>query len=204
MSTKIYNAYKLRDPTKLWPFLRRLRPRVETAARAQLNKVADGLAAEVKPEALKEKVDSGDYHCEWEARKSIVWDFLDKAYRKADRLMVRTQLDFTVTLSVREHKGDYYLIAHEGDGMLGVLTGALIRSRSVVEYHYQDSTDRPEEIAEDDWRERQRTWSRIMGPHGEQWWDFLSLNIVCPGNWWRLCPQVERLRDHLLMEPNAD
>ncbi len=202
MSTKIYNAYRLRSRLDLWKFLRYVRRRAEQYARERIDAFADELHAAVDPTSRRFQELLPSHHCEWEVREHIAWDFLHQAYRKADASNVRSRVDLSLALTVREHEGRYYFIAYEGDGMRGALTDLLDRSLLVEDFHYQNSTDRPDEISEAEWERRRRTWD-AMGAGDDAWWNYLTLEIVSPGSFWRLATQVRRWELHLTREERA-
>jgi hypothetical protein len=194
MSTKVFNAFLLRDPSNLWPLLRDIRHRGEQAAKKRIDYLADGICSSLSAGSAEyvQAQKEGPELCDWEIRESITWSTLDDGYKQATVSTHRSAYDFDLSISVRENQGQIYLIAHEGDGMRNTIVPLLLEHPELVEYHYQNSTDRPDEIPENEWEERAQAWDQMAAP--DRWWDYLLLEIVCWGNWWRIRTQLDRMK----------
>lgn len=204
MSTKVYNAFVLTDSSQLWPVLRRIRIAAEKAARDRIDDLANLLSSRVSADshAYKETRNKNLGSDDWEIREHVAWTQLDANYREVSTSLRRSPWDFDVSLSVREHQGNFYLIAHEGDGMRGTLVPVLEAQPELMDFHYQNCTDRPEEVPEDEWASRAAIWGAMT--EVDVWWDYLSLDIVCWGNWWRMRTQLDRLHQHCLDKKGSD
>jgi hypothetical protein len=195
MSTKIYNAFLLSDTSQLWELLRVIRTRGEKSAQERLDYLADGISSSISDssEAYKQAREQFPALSDWAIRESITWKQLDDGYKAATVSFYRSPYNFDLNVSVREHQGNLYLIAHEGMGMRNTIVPILQSIPELREYHYQNSTDRPEEIPEDNWEERAQAWNQMATPY-DHWWDYLLLEIVCWGNWWRIRTAFDRMK----------
>jgi len=90
-------------------------------------------------------------------------------------------------LGYRSPDYDYELIAclyPEGDSCYLRLLGEnldihkhLLDDERLTDFHYQNSTDRPKELSEEEWEERDKIWARLM-PSGEPTYNMFSYYIV--------------------------
>lgn len=189
MSTKIWEAYRLSASVNLWEFLRDVRRKAETAARADLVTRVKAIVTDYRTnpkdralydEALKRDKDSPPLS-PWNAM-----DYLRMRYKEAER-NEWIMFDFGVSITVRECEGRFYLIPYDRMGVLKFLR----RDPRVSDFHYQNQTDRPPRMTNREWGHRRRTWDKMFGGYGEEgWWDVVVLEILTTGNWYRVTAPI--------------
>jgi len=60
------------------------------------------------------------------------------------------------------HKGELYLKFHIGFNFRD-LKNKISKSKKLKDFHYQNSSDCPKGISENEWNDRKKTWDRILG-----------------------------------------
>jgi len=182
MSTKVYDAYRLAKGIDLWGYLRILQPKVldRTVDRyLEYFEVGRAELAAKNPGLGEKELDS----------KTILE--LDKACREAGETNQHHPFDFDVSMAIHEHEGRFYFRAFEGMASRGCLTGFLDEDSRVEDFHYQDQSDRPEEISRQAWAHRRGVWEAIA----ENWESRVVLGIVKEAKVDRLAvPMLEKYR----------
>lgn len=192
MSVKIWEAYKLKPSVDLWKFLADVRVKAEKAAREKIKSDIKTLCVtynDGKADLKKDILNLYRAHPDTvEMYKGFITtvqasDLIRRAYVDAD-LKHQRIFNYDCQLAVRQNRGRYYFIPYDGIGALAFLK----RDRRVTDYHYQNQSDQPSNISNRAWNERRKTWEEMSGPDDEHWWDFLTLEVLSPGLWWRLTP----------------
>ena len=172
MSTSIYNAYRMRKSSDLWPFLReiqeRIRPVILTEMRHRIGTEFCDVSVS-KDEALYY---SSENHARWAVAKKRVWE----KYLEASDQPFISEYDFDACVAIREHKKRLYLIHYSGQPVRNVFRFLREDSR-VEEYGYWSSTDdMPSGVTRRMWLRRRATWDAIH----ENWDSYLSFDISSP------------------------
>ena len=151
MSTKIYRAWRCPADKMNW-YLK--------WARSQMLRVVDErvekLKAAVKPEALPEKPDWAEIG--WE---SAAWfEFLTKKLMEAASKSTRDPLfDLECGLNLWIHDDGRLYIMPIGEHWIAE---SLDNPPEPVEnYAYWNNTDRPDDVTEDEWHDREATWEEV-------------------------------------------
>lgn len=205
MSTKVWEAYRVREGYDLWDALRDIRLRAEKNAKRVLLKLYASLVedANLAPEkrelltgalALVPDMASFDY---LQASRFV----LDK-YRASTFTTERNVWDLNVAVVIRRaSRRKFLLIPYPGSGLLNGTLGFLRRHKALADYHYQDQSDRPWNIPAREWSERAKTWAPLL--EDDRWQDKLVLDIVSVTGWHRIDPAVGQLRKRYLKAVRA-
>ncbi len=171
MSTKIYNAFRVKRGVQLWPLLWAIKKKgianIQQVLVNTYNKVLGD------PQSIGEMRTNLKMDADYEVGPDDVSTYVKKLYRAQLGGGLRNPFNFDVSLSVRELRGRYYLITY-CDGLTHDVLKFLQRDRRVEDFHYQNQTDRPEKISERAWRVREKTWDKI---DKAGWKNFLILDI---------------------------
>jgi hypothetical protein len=200
VSTKIWEAYRLREGYDLWDVLRDIRVRAEKNAKKVLLKLYDALIADAKREPENRELLLGPLALVPDLtnfdRLTASRFVLDK-YRAQTNQMDRGVWDLDVAVVVRRaSRRKFLLIPYPGSGMLNGSLGFLRRYKALADYHYQNQSDRPWNIPAREWNERARTWAPLL--EDDRWQDKLVLDIVSVTSWHRIDPAVDLLRKQYL------
>jgi hypothetical protein len=195
VSTKIWEAYRVREGYDLWDALRDIRLRAEKNAQQILVKLYDALIEDAKRDPEKRELltgplapaDGQDFDYLQASR------FVLNKYRVQVGLLDRGVWDLDVAVVVRRaSRRKFLLIPYPGAGLLNGSLGFLRRHKALADYHYQDQSDRPWSIPAREWAERARTWAPLL--EDDRWQDKLVLDIVSVAGWHRIDPTVNLLR----------
>ena len=184
MSTKIYNAYRIRPGHNVWDVTYDIRDRVESFCYKRLETVyrallIDGVArGEVRKTLTVEQRQLHVGH---------VSAWVRERFRQQRGAYERNQFDLSVSVAVHRVGRVFLLRAFSGSGYFHDALKFLERYRAVVDFHYQDQADRPKNITAQAWRERRRLWERAMREDGTPDHQ-LVMEIVTPETWDRIDP----------------
>ncbi len=186
MSTKIYNAYRLRPGHDVWDVTHDIRDRVESFCYKRLKEVYDiilvngALRMEVRKTLTME-------HRRLHVSHVSAW--VRERFRQQRNSYERNQYDLSVSIAVHRVGRVFLLRAFPGSGHFHDALKFLERYRAVVDFHYQDQADRPANITTQAWRERRRLWERAMREDGTPDHQ-LVMEIVTPETWNRIDPAL--------------
>ncbi len=201
MSTKIYDAYKIKtkgDPWKvIWDIEGKARANVDLILKALLLGTMRMLRD--SPTAFEEmfglKSDSRHYKHFLETSKkswydyaSVSWDALTKAFQDQAFKFERNGFNFEVQLAVCPLDNQLYIKAY-CDTLMRNVFKFLDTHPKVVDFHYQNQTDWPEHIPRQAWDHRKRTWDRIMKQDGRL--RHVLLEVCSPSNFFTFNPLFE-------------
>lgn len=160
MSTKVYTAYKLRNPDKFWDFVRDVVPRGHAAVRKSLRK----LYTELIPCVDRRKKMYKDALARWEhdekARLAAVRKLVLEQAKEADATTQWSPIDLRVEIGVWEHRKQLYLIPFCNGAMRNSLD--FLKEHPVLDdFRYWNNTDEPEGMSRREWAKRGRVWDAI-------------------------------------------
>jgi hypothetical protein len=191
MSTKIWEAYRVREVHDVWEVLWDIRRRAEKNVRRTLTKLYDALIAEAKlpPEAHEllrtyatDRPIDPERFGYLDASRFVVENF-----RKTIGRSERSIWDLSVSVAVRRgSRRRFLLIPYPGSGLLSSSLAFLRRHAALADFHYQNSSDRPSHITAQAWAGRARTWEPLLDD--DRWQDKLELSIVSVEGWFRIDP----------------
>ena len=200
MSTKIWEAYRLIPENgydgginqcsiiELWSRVREIREKAQHEVREcmkeRINMMKDLVDGRTKH--YRDYIKQG--RSDEMARLYVACQMFRGEYRKASNSSLRDPFDFDCSVGFRTWKGQVYLIPYTGDGVRNVFS--FLKECSYLEdFHYQNQTDRPEEISDKEWKKRERVWDAMID--SGQWKDLLVLKICQYNFLYQLLPDTE-------------
>jgi hypothetical protein len=120
-------------------------------------------------------------------------DFIYREYRLQRAGYEKNPFDLDVALAIRQKAGCFYLIPYSGSGLLSGCLKFLDKHPALEDWHYQNQSDRPENITAREWKARERLWNYLM--EDERWPDKLVLDIVTADGFERVDPWFKYLAD---------
>ena len=186
MSTKIYNAYRVKEGIYLWDLVKDWQKLGRERAIAaisdmhiKLMEAVDENSDEYKGRVVSLQADP--YYMNEEVAKKAAFNemaanTMREEAKKNSTSFLRNYFDFDVSITFREYGGRYYVQCYCDMTMHKVLDFVEEDPR-VEDYHYQNLTDKPKEISEEAWEEREKTWDKIYDREDGRF-IFLSLNIM--------------------------
>lgn len=163
VSTKVYNAFKVKDPAQLWGLIdtifHRGRANVEEALRAHyvhevrhmdpLDKAyAEAWALSDSPEA--------------NFRLQRVRDMVRDRYKENVTKIEWDTYSLDVRVCFYPYKDQVYVRTFcESGSIFRDVLNFVKHLPELEDFHYQNQTDRPEEITPEDWDNRRRVWDGI-------------------------------------------
>lgn len=199
MSTKIWVAYKLKDPNTLWDFVRDVKKQAITIVEKKLLGCEEWLldSVDINSEEYKKELQLAikfeREDPEKTARQNVIDKKMKKLYGESCASLYRDEFDFDVSINFRENKGDIYLIPNCDMQMRNVLD-FLKDDERLEDFHYQNQTDPPDDIPYEEYQKRGEIWNEI---DDRGWSNFLALKILSFQNYWRHSPRSQRMRDNL-------
>jgi hypothetical protein len=165
MSTKIYDAYRFKEPgyhwDKLWEIQDRARENIKANVRAYyLRRVEDIVYTD--PEYDKDPES-------WFGRLMYVHDKTSKAVREQAVSPRRDVFDVECSVTVSPFEGRMYLrvFCDRCSLLVGGALDFIKEHPDIEDYHFQNQADMPEGMTEEAWREREKTWEAIFSGPGD-------------------------------------
>lgn len=158
VSTKIHNGRIMRNASleQALAALVELRPAfVAEARKAVATVIARKLAFGHDLRANVSLVDEA--RDRW-TREKIIEQF-DRASANQDDRLLSISWDFTFSVAVIPHEGDVLMLTY---GPAHPPFATLIEDAGFTDFHYQNSTDRPDEITEEEWEVRAAAWDEAL------------------------------------------
>ncbi len=158
MSTKIYDAFRIKNKT-----LESVLEDMKAFRKTAMPILKEGLAKMIAGQITR-KIDSVALgYSEERSKKPFieVWmEVCDRVHKVKTTQRRDPEIDFMFDISVFPLDGDILGIMfceHEP------LKGLWMSQKGIEDYHYQDSTDRPEQIPEAEWDQRREDWDKVLG-----------------------------------------
>lgn len=190
MSLKIYNGYILKEQLDMYElnkFMDELRKKVNLEGRKRIQNmvIKDFLyfyyygkvhgADKIKEMVEKTAEDLRVNHI-WKALldgdwsklfHKVYWRILKEIHEASnDQTLDSLTYDFSSELMFFPLKTKTLLMYFGYFDVKGMITG----SGQILDYHYQNQTDRPENISYEEWKQREADWNEAIGP------DFIPIN----------------------------
>ena len=170
MSTKIYNGliFRNQDLTSVYKKLLELKPiAVKKAgelfiqsAHHQTCYILDEAATSASDNAVMKAENDDLCKLEWKRSEWVMYwmDILNKAQYERTNKYYRIDFVFELALfSYKDHVLAYWICQNNSVGALEML-----KEIGAEDYHYQNSSDKPDEITEEEWVEREKAWDVAM------------------------------------------
>jgi hypothetical protein len=192
MSTKIYRAWRYEKGHLIWPFIRHVRAKAFETTRECIKAVYADFQKNVK----KDSPVYTSYLEKYQGNEAVA---LVMIAREGIRSTYMPQglgspalVDLDVSLTIREYEKQLYLIPYTGTHAQGAFD-FLDDEVGVHDFSYWNSSDKPEDLSDEEWERRKVTWDAI-GLDPPEWRDYLSLDICDRESWWQLDPLQELLQ----------
>lgn len=167
MSTKIYNAFRIKRRVDVWALLWRVRDQGINNVRLALREHYLDLVRRMRtddPSYLEQRSRFPHDVAEHVLRLTLAHEQVRAAYAKDLGSPYRDNYTLDVSVALYPFKGRYYL--RPFCESCSVVRGALDFVADLPEledYHYQNQTDRPKHIGAREWSQRRKTWNGIFG-----------------------------------------
>ena len=189
MSTKIWTAYKLKRASQLWPVVHDIR----LQATVNVQNVLRQAYAKFTPEkdedrAHYEKLCAEKGRSMQSALHNTARRAIHREYKANSTSMERSLYNFDVRVGFRQFEGGIYLIPYSDNWSMPGVLDFLASDPRLRDYHYQNQTDRPENISQKQWRERRRIWFGM--DKADQWKDVLVLDICTWSMFYEIDPWI--------------
>lgn len=205
MSTKIWTAYRLTRGRDLWDYVHDLRVRAVGEVKKLLVKSYLDLLADWENSAKEYATANAMYKAARKIRlghdkggeldryyPSGASDFLREMYLTQLGQTERSLWDLTVAIAARKSRRGWLLVPYPGSGLLQSSLAFMERLPYLEDYHYQNSSDRPDEVSARAWAERAATWDPLLDD--DVWRDRLDIDIL---HGWHGYTAVDPIWDHL-------
>jgi len=173
MSTKIWEAYKLQDGTQFWKLVADIKRKATSNVKKEIAKIIDNCANAIDPKDLEDR-SRGSYLTPEKIKLNFAREKVYKWYKEASISPYKDLFNFDVSVAFREHLGSIYIIPYYDSCMKNVLK-FLKNDKRLVDYHYQNQTDMPEEVSLSEWKEREKVWNKLCEPN--KWENMVALDI---------------------------
>jgi hypothetical protein len=184
VSIKVYNAYRLSKRIGLGDFIREIQPKATESAHRILRRDVwnygeavlrtESFAADLEKRLTAQKIEREEAIRIMKHQHGT--DRMLAEYRESTEERRRSAFNYDAGLTFRWLNGYWYMQVFAQDAMRGIFD-FVIENPRVVDYHYQNSTDRPEEVTARDWRQRKKVWDTLYaGPCGRM--TFLELTVM--------------------------
>lgn len=205
MSLKVWTAYKLLKASDLWPLVRDIRQQAAQEVQAKLREFYLQCAEAVLPDkplykAAFERTVNNPYlvklhgedklreYAAESARLDVADKIITRGYRMSTTSPLRSVFNFDVSVTFREHRGSIYIIPY-CEGIVRNVLDFLAEDPRLRDYHYQNQTDRPEDISAREWRRRAAVWEPLTDHN--RWLDYLVLDICSWNGFWQIKPMLD-------------
>ena len=193
MSTKIWVAYKLRRAEYLWPLVHDIRLEATKNVKRTLKEFYfENLPGVKTTSSLYQKelqyyseTSSSPDRADFRARMAVVQNFFRRAYRISTTSTRRNPYNFDVSVGFRQREGKIVAIPY-CDWMMSHTLDFLKKDKRLRDYHYQNQTDRPDNLSDRQWAERRRYYDGMINEG--QWEDVLVLDICKWDMWYMVDP----------------
>lgn len=201
MSTKIFDAYRIKDSAKVWQVLAEIRERGQQEVVGRLRAFYVKTMENVDPESAvyKDARAKDPRRGEVSLRLSLAEDKLRAGAMKSVTSMRRDEFDLDVDVAMTWHETGYYLRAFcDHVSLLGGSLDFLKTHPELEDFSYQNQSDVPPEFADrvEEWHDRGRIWNEMMAPPGSGM--FKNQVVVEISNWtsfWYLNPCFDLIRE---------
>lgn len=168
MSTKIYDARRLKPGVKLWPFVASVQARAEKHIKKELTEwylrmLKLATKPKERPGILKLLGLPADYK-----GKLIPFAFsnwINLEFKKQAGRSTWDPFGMDVSVVFYEHKGRIYFISY-ANGMMNRTLDFLRNDKSSEDFHYQNQCDKSGDCSDAAWKRRGETWEAMMSPDG--------------------------------------
>lgn len=180
MSTKIYNGYLLNVSfTELMPFLKKVKLSLESArTELALKIVARQVTSEVDDQFL------GLTRPQEISIFKFTSALLDSAVKAQKSTSLLDGRDFSASVVLIPHQEKFLALFYDNNNPEYLKLWQELKE--VQDYHYQNSTDRPEEISAKEWEKRRKDWNEALPGSGIPSENGLIFQFLDSNTWYDL------------------
>lgn len=167
MSLKIYNAYYTENET-----IESIQNKIYTF---YLNNKAN-IEKHFYNKLLKEVIENFDCGSNTEVNPfEIFYKNFKDDFTKSQLQNIRVNIDFSTTICFKKYNGKtYWKIFSEERSIIEMIENHF----ELKDYHYQNSTDKPFDISEEDWNNRKTTWENLLTNYSFKESGFISVQLI--------------------------
>lgn len=174
MSTKIYSAYKIVEPSKFWETTSIIIDSATKEVQKVILDIYDKFNLEI--EGIKNIYEKMDYpKDELERERYAKSRYLYSMYKEQLTNPYKDFFDLDVSFTIHEHCGDLYLIPYCSCMMRDVFK-FLDETKYVTDYSYWDNSDLPDGMSALEWDKRGAVWEIICKPKN---WKNQAIFEIC-------------------------
>ncbi len=171
MSTKVYDAYRIKDPSTVWDLAWKIRDQARANATTALRAHYLKLVREMDPgeksyQEAREKSSPSSPTDEALFRLHFARDTVRDKYKANVPSTYRDTYTLDVTFALYPHKGTFYLRTFcESISVFGQVFDFVKTLPELEDFHYQNQTSPPEDVPEAEWEHRESVWDEIYADH---------------------------------------
>ena len=191
MSTKIYTAYKLKDPDNFEEWLTKARNKALDAGYDVFKQHMQGILSYMQtPDTDKELS---------ELILTTYQDIREK-YRDASRQNLVFE-NWDTELCINVYSDEYYIRPYPMRGICAKVWDFLKEDTDLEDFHYQNQTDKPNNVSDNDWYYRKNIWNIILNPVKRESVPNLIVSIISLDSYVYTMDWI-KFRDEILKERN--
>lgn len=186
MSTKIYNAYRVKMGVNIWDLVTDWQKLGRERSIAAIKNQHLEFARNIEPDNEEYKtccfsLQNDPYYmsediAKMAAKSEVASKFMVEGAKKEYVTFLRGYFNYDVSITFRELNGRYYVQCY-CDMMLRHVLDFVPEDSRVEDYHFQNSTEGPDNVTEDEWREREKIWDDIYDRENGRF-RYLALDIM--------------------------
>jgi hypothetical protein len=176
MSTKIYNAYIFNGTLKEVFLLKTELQKVYIAdVKNALMALKDFELKDIKPFATQPMANDALKNCQEKTIGNAPWMYLQDILKGIANIGFRETLNFSASMMLYSHEEkiivqffgiyphwlDKYCFLQKSVKLLN----SYVRRKKLVDFHYQNQTDKPSRISNKAWDEREKIWDEIFNEY---------------------------------------
>lgn len=168
MSTKIYDARRLKPGVKLWPFVASVRERGEKHIKKELTAwYLRMMQQSAKPKNREQFIKMLGFTLDFDEKFTpfMFSSWITTEYKAQSSRLVWDPFGMDVSVVFYEHKGRIYFISY-ANGMMSRTLDFLRNDKSSEDFHYQNQCDKSGDCSDAAWKRRGETWEAMMSPEG--------------------------------------
>ncbi|MFI9629265.1 hypothetical protein [Streptomyces sp. NPDC052042] len=180
MSTKLYDGLRLVDPgTSLFDVVATVSAAVKKTFASEADRIVAQEVARVVDDVARESGDSGSLSLFTTA--GVHW--AEQQRKLGHHSAFNDPLRFSIVFGKASSGRVLVYPFYSGD----TYAGALEKTGLFTDYHYQNQSDQPEDVAVEEWRQRQEDWNAVLDEDGS----FAGLPM------WQLSRSIDAVFDYL-------
>lgn len=176
MSTKIWEAYRVKPGHDIFDIALKIREKAEANAKKTLAMTYKWLLEswEGDHKFKKEALEFLGYKDKEKLTPLDASHYVKKQFGQQISKYEKDLFDLNVSVAIRKQGHKYYLIPYSGSGILKRCLDFMKKMPELEDFHYQNQVDAPKNIPYKEYRQRGKTWEPML----ENWRHMLVLEIV--------------------------